>query len=450
MLVFLSDLHLTDGSSEATSDSDGSGRTVTDEFRAFFGLLRNIIGKPRITKISDVTIVFLGDIFDIIRSDIWLRKQNNMSKPVRPWSMETDSDEANWVLENYVSEILDKIIAHNRSVTYCLEEFQHREYKHGVSVRFFYLIGNHDRLINNYASTRKKAADFLRLENPHAQGLFLCSQPFKDYHVTARHGDCYDILNFNCKKPDGPSLGDAIVIDLLTRFQETIERELEGGKNQTLVCKMREIDNVRPLIDIPRWIHGACNFDCSNERKVLEIWERIADEFFDIEFVKKYEPLGWNKTYSPKAVLKFFLLKSALKLSSELPLTAITKVFGNNLFSAYMQSIDGNSFRKCAHEELEKSEYQYVVYGHTHRVDHVPLGISYVQQKDLVEKVYVNTGTWRKVYELTAFNKRKNEFVGWQVMCFVVFYLENEKERDKKYEVWSASINYSDKNRISA
>ena len=86
MLVFVSDVHLTDGT---------SGTTMVP--RAFDKLCRSLddiiqesvkLKEPRITAVE---IVLLRDIFDAIRSSRWLRPQNS-EDPVRPWSDATLTD----------------------------------------------------------------------------------------------------------------------------------------------------------------------------------------------------------------------------------------------------------------------------------------------------------------------------------------------------------------------
>jgi hypothetical protein len=72
----------------------------------------------------------------------------------------------------------------------------------------------------------------------------------------------------------------------------------------------------------------------------------------------------------------------------------------------------------------------------------VPLDTVPLPGQGFMEKIYFNTGTWRKVFEATAFDVEKCEFIGWHVMTFVVFYLESEKEKDRDYEVWSGSLGY--------
>ncbi|MDO8785917.1 MAG: hypothetical protein Q7J12_06830 [Syntrophales bacterium] len=77
MLVFLSDIHLTDGSSGTTIEPRA--------FHKFCRILQDVVGNPQETKIEEIEIVLLGDIFDVIRSNIWLRPENSdPANPIRP------------------------------------------------------------------------------------------------------------------------------------------------------------------------------------------------------------------------------------------------------------------------------------------------------------------------------------------------------------------------------
>ena len=80
MLVIFSDVHLTDGA---------SGTIINPRaFDKFGKILSDIIGEdPKEKQIEKIEVVLLGDIFDIIRSELWLRPENdNQTFPVRPWS----------------------------------------------------------------------------------------------------------------------------------------------------------------------------------------------------------------------------------------------------------------------------------------------------------------------------------------------------------------------------
>ena len=101
----------------------------------------------------------------------------------------------------------------------------------------------------------------------------------------------YDPLNYE-KDRDSSSLGDAIVIDLLTRFPEEVGRDPFLGANQDLIAQLKELDNVRPVLDIPAWIQGVCNGFPGVEDKVHEIWNDLLDKFFKLVFIKEHDRWG--------------------------------------------------------------------------------------------------------------------------------------------------------------
>ncbi|MEW5949407.1 MAG: hypothetical protein AB1711_08340 [Thermodesulfobacteriota bacterium] len=429
MLVFLSDVHLTDGSSGTTIDPRA--------FNKFCRILEDVVGDPRESNIKNLEIALLGDIFDVIRSDLWLRKENDdPKKPVRPWSTETETDREGWNLQRYAEKIVGKIISQpgNIEAIGYLKEFQRHCAKKGVDVELSYLIGNHDWLINRYATTRQEIAQFLGMPDSqsYAKNRFLYERVFEDHEVMARHGDYYDEFNYEGNR-DASSLGDAIVIDLLNKFPRTVKDDPLLGKDEDLVNKLKEIDNVRPLLEIPAWIQGVCNYKPGVEQRVHAIWNDLVDKFFKIKFVKDHDKLGPD-------VIDF--LQMAMRLSSGFSFSGLQKILGHWAVRSLYRTAD--DYRRFAYNEapLKNNLVRYVVYGHTHHTEQAPLDIVPIPGDGVIDKIYFNTGTWRKVFEHTTFDQDNCEFIGWHVMTFLVFYLEKEKEKDRNYEVWSASLGY--------
>ncbi len=429
MLVFLSDIHLTDGSSGTTIDPRA--------FNKFGRMLKDIVGDPRQSNVRNIEIVLLGDIFDVIRSSVWLRPENSdAKKPIRPWSTATDSDGSGWKLQNYTEDIVDKIINHpnNIEVITYLKDFQKHCLDIGVKLELSYMIGNHDWLINRFSSTRQKIAAFLGMPDPqfYAQNRFPYDRVFESYRVMARHGDYYDQFNYDGDR-DASSLGDAIVIDLLNRFPEAVRKDPVLAPHTDLYNQLKEIDNVRPLLEIPAWIQGVCNYRPGVEERMHGIWNDLVDNFFRLEFVKDHDRFGPD-------IVDF--LEMGMRLSSNFSFGRLQEILGHWGVRHLYQKAD--DYRRFAYNEapLKNNLVRYVVYGHTHQTEQIPLDIVPIPQNDVIEKVYFNTGTWRKVFEHTTFDQENCEFIGWHVMTFIVFYLEEEKEKDRNYEVWSASLGY--------
>lgn len=274
----------------------------------------------------------------------------------------------------------------------------------------------------------------MRMSDPqfYTRNRFPYERVIEDYKVMARHGDCYDPFNYE-KDRDASSLGDAIVIDLLTRFPQEVKNDPFLGRDAGLVNRLKEIDNVRPLFDIPAWIQGVCNHRPGTEKGVHEIWNSLVERFFNTKFVKDHDRFGPDITD---------LLEMGMKLSSGFSFSKLKEVFSSHVIQFLAQQPD--SYRKFAYSEapLRNNEVNYVVYGHTHHATQVPLDIASLSPDIAAERVYFNSGTWRKVFEATAFDGENCSFIGWHVMTFIVFYREEEKERERNYEVWSASLGF--------
>ena len=276
--------------------------------QSFAGFCDDVIGKDRERAnqkpIEKVEIVLLGDIFDIIRSTFWLRPQNSdPHNPIRPWSLETEFDSEGWNLQQYTEEIVARI-------TQRQENIDAMEYLHGFRrdcERWGYRWNSPiSSVIMTGLSivippTREKIASFLGMPNPqfYAHNRFPEYQVFENYHVLARHGDRYD--PFNCEKDrDNSSLGDAIVIDVLTRFPEEVSNDPFLGGNPDLIAQLKELDNVRPVLDIPAWIQGVCNGFPGVEDKVHEIWNDLLDKFFELVFIREHDRWGPDRLTSCK------------------------------------------------------------------------------------------------------------------------------------------------------
>lgn len=414
MLVIISDIHLTDGT---------SGKTIhPGAFRKFALYLKDM---AETSKAKEVEIVLLGDIIDLIRSDYWLRSN------VRPWSKPGDKDGEGKGLKDYTVKILDKIgkkADNKKSMTY-LEEFRKEMTSQGVSTKITYIIGNHDWLINRYTETRTKVARFLGIENPnqYKNKMFATEGFWEDYRVFARHGDIYDPFNFD-EDRDASSLGDAIVIDLINKFPETVKDTIGGATDPDLISELREIDNIRPLIDIPLWIHGACRRAKSpeTEKQVKEVWNRLVDAFLRNKFVRKHDK-PWRMDVVDALQLGLKISKFvSLKDMVNLPLRKFYKKRGDYVSKAF-------------HEEyVRRNMAEFIVYGHTHHHQVVPLDQVSVPG-GILQKTYFNTGTWRKVHENTVFDEENQEFLSRDVMTFIAFYRKEERE-NRRFEVWNGAL----------
>src|SRR5262245_779654 len=78
MLVIVSDLHFCDGTATPSNVQPG----------AFTMLLGEIYGLARRNKVQDLEILFLGDVFDLLRTERWFYDRQGRPVPLglRPWA----------------------------------------------------------------------------------------------------------------------------------------------------------------------------------------------------------------------------------------------------------------------------------------------------------------------------------------------------------------------------
>jgi len=442
MLVFASDLHLTDGSSGKTIEA-GAFRILRKQLGnlAYAASYRTDGGyRP----VEQVHLVLLGDVLDVIRSSQWLAAGTF----IRPWSDVKDP-----AFAERVGAITDAIVAHNAESLGVLKSISsgrvriprkagaHRTLDATeeaeiadwvpVKVNTYYMVGNHDwfyHLPGTAANrVREKLVGAMGLANdpnspfPHdldeAPAL---ARVCRDHAVCARHGDRFD--PFNCEPDrDGSSLGDVIVVTLLNRFPDDAAQRLGGELPQACLDGLRDIDNVRPVLMIPVWVDGLLKRTCSDPgqiQKVKNVWDELADDFLAEPFVRDRD-LPWNP------------FDNVDKLALALKFSKGVSISGLGQLATWLQGKLGGAAESygehaLAERPFKKRTARFVVYGHTHRHEIVPLEFSYQAHVPL-SQFYINTGTWRRVYEVTKGRPGAQEFLGYNVMTYATFFQGDER-----------------------
>lgn len=443
MLAFISDLHLTDGS---------SGETIRDgAFRIYFERLREMAynasfrNNGKYKPIERIDLILLGDILDVIRSTSWLETQ------VRPW----DDPEA---IASQVASITDGIIKNNQTSLAILKSLskdaidlppatvdgvpqKNAKKRMPVKVRLHYMVGNHDWFYHlpgcDYDNVRAKIVESIGLENdpkqpfPHDPSESdEITKLFTEHNVFARHGDSFDSYNFEGER-DKSSLGDAIVIELIGKFPETVKNESQGTLPDEFHVLLREIDNVRPVTMAPVWIDGLARrlLAQPEQQLVKKIWNRMVDEFFNIPFVKSRD--SWLNP-----------LDDVDKLQAVLRITqsaSFDRLSGVSTWLRDKLSSREKYYSNALSERAFKSKSaRFIVYGHTHQPEIVPLDASCVGNTRC-NQMYFNSGTWRQVHELALSNPDEMEFIGYNVMTYLAFFKDDER-MGRPFDYWSGAL----------
>ena len=87
---------------------------------------------------------------------------------------------------------------------------------------------------------------------------------------------------------------------------------------------------------------------------------------------------------------------------------------------------------------MEDLEARYVVYGHTHHHEIVPLD-AMTRNGRRFEQVYFNAGTWRRVHRLARSSRSGRAFVAYDVMSYLAFFKDDER-KGRPFACWSGAL----------
>ncbi|HSJ88785.1 MAG TPA: hypothetical protein VK909_16350 [Anaerolineales bacterium] len=479
MLVIISDLHLGDGTT-AESIPASAFRLFAKRLRqdAHFAAMHNQTYRP----IEELDVILMGDILDPLHSTRWLfpapdsETPNHITEPgesnyIRPWSNPNDPRFAAKLLE-----VTEAILEYNkdgleifRDLSKGLminfdtpDDHQGRSFnsteKIPLLVRFHYMVGNHDWYYhlqgNAFDQIRQKIIDAMGLCNPPTPFPYDLTdydssqsdlhpnwqrdeypdieRLFSEYKVFIRHGDCYDHFNFDRERGrDYPTLGDAFTMEVCNRFPEQLKSM--PNLNLDLVNKLRHITNVRPALATPLWVTGQLrNLSLSNklggvrESDLKRVWDDLADNFLHLDFVRRAD-----KRFSFDMVDQ---LELAVKISRAISLEQIDSL----VYRLQHQSTSGGdrSFAQFALQEpaFEKNTARYIVYGHTHHHETVPLDYDDIGGN----QIYFNSGTWHMYFDLARKNPTEKKFIPYKALTYITFYKDHEHD-ERHFETWSGA-----------
>lgn len=447
MLVIISDLHLTDGTSGSTISS-GAFDIFADELRDIAASASwRADGNYR--PLERIDLVLLGDVLDVIRSSRWSDRPD-----VRPWDDPTRPE-----FIEVVTQITGDILRQNDGSLAVLRDLaadggimvppannrgRPGDTSQGqpIPLKIHYMVGNHDWFFHlsgpAYDQLRESVVRAMSLANPSnvpfphdpaESGELL--DALRRHKVFARHGDIYDPFNFEGDR-NASSLGDAIVIELLNKFAIAVQQEMGDDLPPSAVLGLRELDNVRPLVLVPVWIDGLLERTCSfpaMRRQVKIIWDRLADEFLNLPFVRARD------TWDPNDLVDG--LERVLKFSKRVPLnwaasivTWLHNLRGQEEGSYYSHAL--------AEQDFRNRRAKHIVYGHTHHAESIPLDASYAEGY-VLNQLYFNSGTWRRVLRQTELAPAEHEFIPADVMTFLAFF-QGDERRGRPYETWSGTL----------
>ena len=431
MLIFVSDLHFRDGTA---GEHNLSPRTLESALEDWAVSAGNANAK-------EVKIVFLGDIFDLLRTEKWL----DAPLEARPWGF-TDSHER---LEAEAEAILDAILAHrvNRETFAILSgSLAERFPDFPVEPERVYIPGNHDRLCAQFPALWRKAQQALGAR----PGPVLHTYQDPRYGVLARHGHEHDPFNYeggdsfeNADYLRVP-IGDAVVAELVARLPYTIMRHpkiqnLPRKTQQVLKRNLQQIENVRPMSAVLHWLFYQVQRQEWLQDVIEEAMDHAVAEFDNLPFVK-----DWLRRHDRflHPLDEADKLQAILLFLDKVRVTRLKRLFP---LADGIKTLMPDSMLDDARKEFQHLEPDilYLVYGHTHVAAQVPIRVDAAPNGEARERVYLNTGTWGTRHIQAA----EGSFASWNQLTYAIFYDAEENLRPDQarrgfptFETWTGTV----------
>lgn len=426
MLVVLSDLHLTDRTS-------GVQAVCADTYQAMFKMLRE---RADAVGATEVTILYLGDIFDMIRTTTWFEHED-----VHPW--DTDGDPrvvgvAHRILRQIAGERVD--IFRGQIPDY-FEEKKWSEVEEGLKEREqkrlqenprifellrnpdlglvagrprkvtnLYIPGNHDRILNTAPRLRRAVREILNIQDGRGAGdEFPTTVELPDYGVFARHGHEWDEMSFatgrrvsvrrqleiDARDYATPPISELMALEFSSRLPPMVRNRLirSGVSVKDALAvedRLSELDDVRPTHAIFPWIVQQVSGTPAEEitRKVMR---ELAERVLAHEFYRRCKD-------RPRHLPVLLWVMRHLWLPGMLPLFRLVGEFGGIVVQRHMRRAGRREVallqaaRNGSPSESRFPWLRFFLVGHTHLPIQWPA--TRLEGSD-TDVLYVNTGTWR-------------------------------------------------------
>lgn len=498
MLIILSDLHFVDGTA-------GDHNLPLEAYQKAFRMvgididrIDHSVKELRRRAITEIRVLFLGDIFDIHRSQRWFESVDGADAEVRPWGtreeIEDPGDErilrkTRGILRTMIYppppgqpenptyrglKALRKVHAASkffRDIKTAIQAIDK-----SINVAFQYIPGNHDRFLHIDQEARRMVIEALALDHDDPAKPFDRLFQSIDYRVAAFHGHETDLMNFgsDIDKADAfdprawgsPSIGEAITIDIVVRIAHDLEKEINAidpSLWSRLETRVQNIDNIRPVGAVFTYLKELENNNHEYRRildaEIIKVFDDFTAKKF--AFVRKwggiigYRHLKHLPWYSRLALWCVFLVAYRRTPLLHNLLDCIDKFTERGLDGMIMEAALGGEknsqqrinevfdsrFFKCCLLPLANTmageEPYHVVRGHTHLPEVLPVW------NRSPRMLLFNTGSFRP--RVLACGVPGNcTYISQDTLSFTVFYrkgevrgsVPDEAKFQKRYEHW--------------
>ena len=302
-----------------------------------------------------------------------------------------------------------------------------------VAVRTFYLVGNHDWFYH------LPGPHYDRLRTTLVEQLGLANAPVNRFRMTRpsatkcwkRCGDTRCSPGTATSTIRSTSKKTATPAAWATRSSSSwsTASPRRSSASWAPICReatlagLREIDNIRPSLLVPVWIDGLLERTCplpAQRKKVKAIWDRLTDRFLALDFVRSRD------TWNPVDLVDGLCARAQVQQAAEQRLGHAQFSAGCTAFAA--PAMTRTTGMRWPSRTSAIAAPKHIVYGHTHFAESVPLDASYAEGY-VLNQVYFNTGTWRRVYRQTQLAPAEHEFIAADNMTYLAFFQGDERER---------------------
>jgi UDP-2,3-diacylglucosamine pyrophosphatase LpxH len=410
MLAIVSDLHLNDGS------------TASNPHGAAFTLLgKEIEAAADAKRAKEIHLVLLGDIMDLVRTDWWHR--NNVPPEQRPWGGDLDPEYAMnanaTAIEGQYGAILDDVLAGapTRDLLGMIDRLQRPG---GLPVHVTYVVGNHDRVFNNFDGLKTR----LRGALPRLNLTFDTRLVAPEYRLLARHGHEWDdhchgwifmtkVLKKNRRAGRFDpaayrvmAIGEVVTAELMSGFIHHVKRRLDAQDpdDQAFLELLKDVNNLRPMTDVLKWLGWATRGKVKRYVAAAEAALVLAlDGLLDSAFAKQWDSikpdlLFWGDLTDYLSRVRWALKKEGLA-SVYRDATTLSKLAERPkaVYNAATGKGDRDRYERGAEADLKNAgrDIRCIVYGHTHRA----LRRCFAADPAGQAQLYLNTGTYLPLVE---------------------------------------------------
>lgn len=443
MLILISDLHITDLTTAFNVNPEA------------FGILEDaILQTAKKRQAKELHIVLLGDIFDLVRTDYWLR--SNIPMQNRPWGGVLDPTTAINVnlaeVGRQFQQILTGVLA--TPTAQALADMLSGLPRAGVPVKTTYIVGNHDRILWNLPALRQQIQTALPQIDAFAPLL-----ESREYGTLARHGHEWDVnchgWEFRTKvlAPGKPldrfapeayevqAIGEAVTAELMSGL---IFNARQQGIPEGLLTQLKDVNNLRPTLDVFAWLKWLGADQTAQQRALLySALKTSLESLLNSALAARWDDLKPDLLVSGDLVDRLQQIDRFLLGPDFDSFQGRVEMLGTlqRLFP-FLAPAQDELYAGAKQEAVFQPEgigrgIQRVVYGHTHRARHDYL----VGSLDGSTQMYVNTGTYLPLITRAA---DERSFASALQMTMVYAYREDEDTAHKRpgtltLDIWNGT-----------